>query len=671
MAKKMKDIRRKLLNHQLKIDDLMSEQADFISFADRAINRTVSPEELEEFLRLCLDVYAYSDSGKVLIPDRTYDMCMNIWKSLGNDAIIYPDDILDSGKWNLRPHPIPGLVGTISNKLYSYDELKLYCKNNASTYDITGYVIAPKYDGISVAIEVRDEMIVLALTRYTGEMGQDITAVIKMASNAMNFLDIGQNRHIGLSDGYYKCEVLVDTEHFEELVKIKPYANRRSATSGIINTPKNIDFGCYLTIIPLIYYNPGDDPKYIAPYSINHVYTHPRDMMDAIEDRLSFIRSSSFPYRVDGVVCYPIEATKRIKYTENDMMRGSMAYKVNTAEAKTTIEFVYMSVGRLGGATPMARVKPVEVNETIVHDVSLGSYERFMSLNLYEGEEVIIFSAGDVIPQLKKTDYANNVYDKPYLKMKKVCPYCGEKLTRISTEYRCDNPDCIRVSSGRITNFAVKMGMQGFSDEAFSDFYSAGIIKSIPDVFKVTSEDIASLEGYSKVSGDNFINEVERIKSQPVHISTLFGALGIPNISKKKCQKIFEMITLKDLLKSDASSVVLAAIGADGIGIPTAEIFANFIDKNRKDIKELTQYLQLVDDAKYKGNVVFTGFTSKEWSDKFKEIGYDTGDSVTSKTVALVSATSDYNSTKCKNALKKGVSIYLYSDIEELYEALR
>lgn len=664
---KMVQLRKKFMNQEVSFDQLVKSSNEFLAFADKVLSgKPVDSGEFESFLRLCLDVYAFDPDGRVLIPDMMYDRCMTVWKALEGSVIVFPDDILEGTKWNFRRHEIPGLVGTLG-KIYEYDELRAYIETMNKLYDVNTFVLAPKYDGISVAIKIESGIVARALTRYDGEVGQDITPVIKLASNASTFFKGNINE-----DGWYKCEVLVSSDSFTKLIKEKKYANRRSATSGIINTPKNIDLGRFLTIIPLLYYNRDSDTPwvYVAPYSETYMVNHPRDLMDRIEKRLQKLRSTEFPYRVDGIVLVP--QTNKFERDEGDLMTGSIAFKVNTAEGTTILEGVYMSVGRLGNAVPMAKVKPVEVNETTVTDVSLGSYERFMSLNLYEGEEVIIFSAGDVIPQLKKTDHANNVWDKPLLKMKKICPYCGEKLTRVSTEYRCENPNCIRVNAGRIANFADKIGIQNFSDNSFEDFYQAGIVNSIERIFRVTAEEIMSLEGYEKTSATNFLNEVERIRQKPIPISALFGALGIPNISKKKCQRIFELISLKKLLKAKyPRDIIQTIIGATGIGYSTAETFATFVIQNQHTIEFLVRELKVVEDTKCKGAIVFTGFRSAEWTDKFAEIGYEINTSVTNGTKAVVSASSDFSSSNCKSAIKKGIPIYTYSNIEDLYKKLR
>lgn len=668
---KMQSMRKKLIARQCTINDLFQQNAEFISFADKVLQgKTVDSHEFEAFLRLCLDAYVYDENGRVLIPDRTYDMCMNVWKQ-HNEVIVFPDNILDETQWKFHEHTVPGVVGTL-RKIYEYDELKTYINFMKDHYEVEDYLIAPKVDGVSNSIEVRDGSIYLGLTRYDGVYGQDVTKLIRQASNANQFWRAFTDKDYPL-DGYYKVEVVVTTEHFNQLIQEKKYMNRRSATSGIISTPKNLEFGRFLTIVPLFYYSGGDKPYliYNPPDTEKYHVYHPRDLFNYINEKLEYLRSKDYPFRVDGVVLFPLN-TKRIEFNEADLMAESIAFKVNTAQAKTRLIDVYMSVGRLGNAVPMAKVEPVEVNETIVTDVCLGSYETFLGLDLYEGEEVIIYSAGDVIPQLKKTDYANNVYDKPLIKVKKVCPYCGEKLTRYVTEYRCENPNCIRVQSGYLCNFADKIGIEGFSDMAFEAFFEAGIIKEIPDIFKVTAEDIASVDGYDILSGRNFCKEVEKVLAKPIQISHLFGALGIPNISIKKCQKIFAIAPLKKILKArHPEDIVMYLMNATGIGRATALAFGEFFCENRKMIEELLHIFKIQEDIKMKGSISFTGFRSADWTKKFNEIGYDVSDSVTDKTVAVISGSSQFNSTKCKQAIKKGIPIYSYADIEDVYQNLR
>ena len=651
---------RDIMEEEIFVDDVIRFKDEFNDFAAKVVSGNINPNdpELEAFIRVCNDVYTYHPSGEVMIPDSLYDQCMNIFKSGGNATIVHASAI-GKKKWNFIKHVIPGIVGTL-DKIYTYQELKEYLRKY---HGVNKFILAPKYDGISCSIHVENGEIISAATRYDGLNGQDITELVKRAKNARTFMSPD------LTGGFYKCELCISTDSFERLKEVKRYANRRSATSGIINTPTNLGLANFVTIVPLLFYNDNlREMHYIAPYKKEVQFFTPADLMEDIEVMLENIRSQKFPFRVDGVIINP---DPRVigRPNELDLMENSIAFKVNTAEGKTKIRYGYMSIGRLGKGMPMLKVEPVEVNETIVEDVSLGSYDKFLSMELREGEDVIVYSAGDVIPQIKLPTMRTNFYNSPELKIKRVCPHCGVKLTRVSTEYYCMNEECPRIISGRISNFLEKMGIEGFSDRSVEMIYNALGVDSINKFLKLTVEDIMKVDGFEEVSARNLVNELNRLKTTPVSIPKFFGSLGIEKISEKKCRKIFEYVTVDELLhKKDLDRIYWELQSSDGIGPKTARVFVDFIKENRKSIEKIMAQLNLGNDIKYKGNVVFTGYRpDKETEDRFRALGIEIGNSVTKSTVGVVTATYERDSVKSKAAIAKGIPVYHASNIEDLF----
>lgn len=653
-----------LKSGKLDINELQDDKAEYFAYGQRILtNNRIDIRELKAFLMICLDYYTYSENGDVLIPDRLYDECTQRYYHEQKDAtqIIYADEVTNATHWGFINHKIPGVVGSLP-KIYTYDELKNYFMSLWHPGYTIRFRLSPKYDGVSASIEVGGGEIISGATRYNGLKGQDITALIKRSANAAWFT--------GKPDGFYKCEMLVATKHFEQLVKEKKYANRRSATSGIINTPKNLYLAHYISVVPLLYYNPASkERRFIAPEAIEVQPYSARDLMDEVEHKLEQIRANDFPFRVDGVVITPLIDSG---INEGDLMEDSIAYKVNTNEAKTRIEYGYMSVGVLGGATPMLHVEPVEVNETIVRDVSLGSYAKFLSMDLKEHEEVIVYSAGDVIPQVKLPLIRTNWENEDDLRIDKHCPYCGEKFERNGTEYRCGNPSCPRVVSGRISNFMAKLGVMGFSDKTIEILHGAGLVNCIEDLFRIQASQITEVPGFDDISANGFVAEIDKLRMKPISVSTLFGALGIEGISMKKCKKIFAEISLQKLLKNpEKRKLQYQMRAADGIGPKTAEVFVEFVSKNIDTIQYLLRTMNIVGDSSSIGKVCFTGFRSAEWESKFNDIGYDVENSVTNDTEVLISANDDLRSTKCKTAMSKGIPIFAYRDIENVYNHLK
>lgn len=655
----------KVTNEELFIDDILHYRDQFNSFAIKVISGKISPNdpELEAFIRLCNDIYTYSPEGEVVISDSLYDQCMQVYKSGGNATIVFADT-LGKKKWDFIKHELPGVVGTLE-KSYTYKEIKNYLQKYLG---VDKFILSPKYDGISCAVKVENGKIVSAATRYNGILGQNITELVKRTRNSENF--ILPEYHTG----YYKCELCVGTEAYNELIQHKKYANRRSATAGIVNTPTNLNYAEYVTVVPLLFYNPRTkDIEYLAPYQKTVKYYSPADLMDDIEQMLENIRSKDFPFRVDGVVVNP-DRTKLGDPNEFDLMDNSIAFKINTAEGKTKILYGYMSVGRLGRAIPMLKVAPVEVNETIVEDVSLGSYDKFLSMDLKEDEEVIVFSAGDVIPQIKLPSVRANLYNSPDLKIHRVCPYCDEKLTRVNTEYYCMNSDCPRVITGRISNFLIKMGIEGFSDKSVEMIYSGLGIKNIHEFLNLTVNEIVRVDGFDTSSATSFVNELERLKNTPTSVAKFFGALGIDKISEKKCRKIFEYVNVDDLISAKdkkLEKIYWELQCSDGIGGKTARAFIDYIKDNREEIEQLLQDIQLTGDIKYKSNVVFTGFRpDKETERRFNALGIEISNSVSKSTVVVITASTERDSTKSKAAISKGIPIIHASELDDLLTEL-
>ena len=663
-------LRKQLLNGTLDVNDLVNHSSELRSLYDRYMKKSdLTKDEVRDLIMIFLDFYTYSENGDVLISDHEYDLLMSKWVSEGNKMISTSDNLTNQTKWDFVNHESPGMVGTVK-KIYTFDELVAYTMKFGLRNHQRSFRIAPKFDGISSAIKINsNRQIVCGVTRNDGVKGQDITQIVRNAENAKAIADyyglqLKPGQHV-----WVKTELCVGTHNFNKLIEEKAYKNRRSATSGIVNSPKNVHLAKYVTIIPLASHNPfTDEVEYVPLDSKKVKIATPYGLMEEIEEALSKIRDSSYNFRTDGVVIYPLGDDMLPNY--DDIMDNAAAYKVNTEEGLTKIKYGYVSIGRLGKATPMLKVEPVEVNETIVEDVSLSSFDKYVSMDIHEGEQIIVYSAGDVIPQAKIPENRCYHVDAPLLKIKKVCPYCNEKLTRYKNTYQCENPECLRVSAGRITNFIVKLKVENVSDRTIEDLITHGLIEDIPDIFKLTIEDIETLPGYGHDSAKIIIDEFEKLRHREIPISVFVGALGIQGISEKKCKNLFKVMKLNDMLTMSKNDLVFELLGADNTGETTATIFASFIKENRKLIKKLSSIMNIVTDIEWKGNVVFTGFRNPELEKRFNDIYYEISSNVNSGTVAVIDGSYLHDSTKCKAARKKGINIVHVSEADMVLKAL-
>lgn len=657
------DLRAKLIKNQISIDSLVKYKSTLfeplMTFFLEDWTEGLNKAALENYLYLCMDYYTYTDG--VLIADYDYDQIMQLYMDLGGERITTADS-LQMTTWNIVKHEKPGVVGSV-DKIYTFEELESYQRKY---HWVREWVVAPKLDGISAAVKVDRGQILRATTRYNGYEGQDITEVVLRARNADSFMN-GAFAGWAEFSGYVKVELCVSNESFEELIGEKEYANRRSATSGIVNTPKNLPYAKYISIIPLAYVSDRDDHFMYRPL-YHEILTRvggPLVLRDAINRVLDYCRDPEFPYRTDGVVICPLID----EYDHNDIMSDSIAYKVNTKVGITRIKDLYISVGRAGKAVPMASVYPVECNETRVSDVSIGSFDKLVSMALHENETVEVFSAGDVIPQIRLPEIRKYDEGAKVIQIDFRCPYCGSKLEREGREMFCRNDECERRLTGKISNFVTKIGMENISDATIESLWRAGLVRSIPELFNLQADEIANLPGFGVISANNMIQEIERIVNTPVSIDTFFGALGIPNIAAKTARKIFGGIALKDITKK-RSKLYWDLVSIDGIGDATASDFCEFIEDNSELIENLLGILKVVEMQKWKGNVCFTGFRDGELEARFNKLGYEVSDGVNGKTKAVIAANKNSGSGKLKAARKKGLPVYTPFDVDELFEEL-
>ena len=651
---------KRIKNKSLKLNVIMNYAEVIRGFSRAILDGEYKPsnECLYSILMLALDQYAYGNDGEVIMPDRMYDELHQIFMKRGHPQIIYPD--VFETQWRIVKHNAPYMVGSV-RKVYRFNDMYDFIDEECARYNLPCqniiWMVAPKFDGISACLEIRKHSLVQAITRGTRTEGQDITQVVARAQNLVNILK-------ECDTGFLKVELCVPQSNFEVLKK-KGYKNRRSATSAIVNSPKNIELAQYIHAVPLVWVEEKNNSlriNYNPPTSKKLTGATANDIIQEMQELIVFLKDPQYEYeyRTDGVILwtYPSDGSNF-----DDIMEHSMAFKVNTAEAFTKVKRIYLTVGRTGKATPMLEVEPCEVNETVVTDVSLGSMPIYRRLGLHEGEEVIIYSAGDVIPQMRLPE--ERIYPKnaEIIELDEVCPHCGKPLH----DDRCTNVYCPIKQSGRILNFIEKTAItKDISEKTIQDLYDAKFVRKIPDLFKLSIEQISSLDGYTEYSATKIIDELNKLRAAPMNESTLLGSIGCPGVSIKTASLILEYFTMDELMQMSGwnRSVLLNSIR--GIGPEISKCLAKFIDEHGEEIEELREILNIEKDKSYIGSVVFSGFRDPKWEDKFDRIGFQSSESVSNRTTLCVVA--NYGTTKAKNALKKRIPIFLQTELDKAYK---
>lgn len=702
----------------IQVEELSKYRGVFNEFADYVIDTENKKyaELTEKVLGMLNDYYSFSDDGDVLITDRKYDELTSAYQNMtGNDQVQYTVSTPNKS-WNLRPHLSPSMVGSIS-KVYDVKSVMDFLRSEsehmtAEVYRNAYVVFAPKYDGASIVITFKAATgdIIAALTRKDGINGQDETELIKRTDPEVlhNMKEkvrrLVNSEHFDPEDTFVdvKCEMMVTTNAFQELILEKKYANRRAAASAISSNPSNIKYAKYLILVPLAYkirdpqrevlvYEPGPvggpgldqiKPRFAyRQFALSEVdYSL---ASKSINDILKIIRDPEFGLRVDGVVVF-IDSPD-LSY-RGDAMGHSIAYKTNSSIGETYVIDGYFSIGRTGKATPMLHVEDCDVNETIVNNVNMSNMAKVAKFCICKGDRISIESAGDVIPMLKEVVEHN---DGELIAYSRHCPYCGKKMEVVessdgsSFDLYCKNDMCPRIQAGVVANFLDKIGVRDISDDTIIDLLGkckklkGDGLELIVKVFELDEDDLKHLEGWGKTSAEKFVNTLRDIRHTPILASRFLGSLGIPKISVKKCRNLMVNFSLPELLsachRSDSEDAEMLIMGVDGFSRKTAHVVVKFIKENYKEILEIADLFdeiqQDIKNLESLGNVVFTGFRDERFEEEITDLGFDVGDNVNKDTVAVMAAST--TTGKAKKAIEKGLPVFKPNEIDDLIDFLR
>jgi DNA ligase (NAD+) len=359
--------------------------------------------------------------------------------------------------------------------------------------------------------------------------------------------------------------------------------------------------------------------------------------------------------------------------------RWARAYKWAPMTAQTKLDKILIRVGRTGALNPWAMLEPVEVGGVTVSRATLHNEEDINRKDIREGDIVIVQRAGDVIPQIVGPAGGHQPGTKPF-KMPKKCPLCGAGIAKPEGEamHRCPNRACPSRGLESLINWVqAAADIEGVGEQSVRRLWDLGLVRSLPDLYRLTKEQLMELEGYGEISATNAIESIEASKQVPFH-RVLFG-LNIPDVGWVTAQNLarhFESVErLMEASQEDIQDV-------EGIGPERAEAIAEwFADTaNRQLVEELRALglrfeigdeLRPVEGPLTGETYVITGtleaFTRDEAAEALEAKGAKVLNSVSGKTTALIVGEEPGNSKLTK---ARKLEVPLLSE-QELVQLLR
>ena len=394
------------------------------------------------------------------------------------------------------------------------------------------YCCEQKFDGTAICLTYRAGVLVQALTRGDGTMGDDITA------NALHISNIPRRLHGSYPDAYEAFDRLnAEREAQEEA----PFANPRNAASGSLKLtdPQEV---AKRGLFCVLYHIPADSVSFDRhsqamqaargwglPVSDNSRLCRSIDEIKAYIDYWDTQRKY-LPYATDGIVIKidELECQRELGYTSK-FPRWAVAYKFKAEQACTRLLGIDYQVGRTGAVTPVANLEPVQLSGTVVRRATLNNEDQMRQLDIRIGDSVYVEKGGEIIPKITGVEMSLRPEGAAAPGFPKLCPDCGTPLRRSEDEARwfCPNSDgCPMQIKGRLMHFVSRKAMDILAGEATIDqFFGASLAVRPSDLYRINAYQLLSLPGWQERSVQKFLASLEQSRGVP--FERVLFALGI------------------------------------------------------------------------------------------------------------------------------------------------
>jgi DNA ligase (NAD+) len=330
-------------------------------------------------------------------------------------------------------------------------------------------------------------------------------------------------------------------------------------------------------------------------------------------------------------------------------------------------------VGRTGALNPWAVLEPVEVGGVTVSRATLHNEQDINRKDIREGDMVIVQRAGDVIPQVVGPVLPHAVGTQPF-KMPETCPLCGTPIVQPEGEamHRCPNRACPSRGLETLNNWVMAAAdIEGVGEQLVRRLWDLGLVRSLPDLYRLTKEQLLELDGFQERSATNVITAIQASRSLPLG-RVLFG-LNIPDVGWVTGQSLARHFGTIGRLSSATPEEVMAC---EGIGPERAEAIVEWFsdEANQALVAELWPLLDVREEAPPQEgpltgrHYVITGtlenYSREQARAALEELGAKVSDSVSKKTSGLIVGESP--GSKVAKAERAGVPILREADLDAL-----
>lgn len=557
------------------------------------------------------------------------------------------------------------------------------------------YVVELKIDGVAISLTYENGKFAVGATRGDGEQGDDVTHNLKTIRSLPHSLPEKVPLFEARGEVYMHREDLAKLNRDRIAKDLEPFANPRNSTAGSLKlldprqcaerklrlfvyglgVCEGVEVGTHLESLKLL-------KKFGFPVN-PHIHA-----FDDIADVLKYCESwankrNELPYDTDGLVIKVDDFAQRRRLgTTSKSPRWVVAFKFPAEQALTKLVSIDLQIGKQGTLTPVANLEPVKLAGTTVKRASLHNAEFIKSKDIRIGDMVVVEKAGEIIPYVVRSEPGARTGHEKHFHFPKTCPSCGSpvELDKNGTFYRCTGGSkCVSQLKEILRGYARRsaMDIEGLGEKIIDQLVDSGLVRGIPDIYRLTLDQLTALERMGKKSAQNLLDGIAVSKERG--LARVLTGLAIPHVGDSNADMLANEFHNIDAL-ANASIERLDEI--DGIGASMAEAIHEYFhsDDGKKTVAELKHLgLKLTQEARPKRassggtdltgkTIVVTGtlqhYQREEIEALIRELGGKPAGSVSKNTAFVVAG--EKAGSKLDKARELGVKVLTEDEFNKL-----
>ncbi len=563
--------------------------------------------------------------------------------------------------------------------VFSVGELDEFDQRMRESLKRPAYLVEPKVDGLSIALEYRDGAFVRGATRGDGRIGEDVTENLRTIRSIPLSLEGVPGTLIVRGEVFMPKAAFQAINEERELRGQPLMANPRNAAAGSIRqldprvaASRRLD----IQIFNIQYWDGGrfDTDSAALDWLREHRFkVIDYRLADTSEQAAALIADigehrEDYPFDIDGAVVKVNNLTDREQLGSTAKFpRWAVAYKYPPEQKESVVEDIVVQVGRTGVLTPKAIVKPVRLAGTTVTNATLHNQDFITEKDIRVGDTVVVQKAGEIIPEIVSVVKEKRPEGTVPYHLPDTCPVCGAPVVRDEdgAHIRCTGAECPAQLLRNLTHFASRdaMDIEGLGPAVVEALVNAGMVKTPADLYRLDEKQVAALDRMGKRSAEKLLAAIR--KSKENDLSRLLYAFGIRQVGEKAGKILAARFgSMDELLR--ASREELTAV--PDIGEITADSILTWlhspqgrhlVDSLREAGVNMESLSAPAGDALAGQTFVLTGelssMTRKEAGERIEALGGKVSSAVSKKTSCVVAG--EAAGSKLRKAQELGIPV--------------